>query len=168
MVLPKGGSYCLQHTREVPAFEVQQQLDFFFKGKQEMMVSQLEVDEQGMCMVGLTPFGQKLLQVRFDNESVRADLLPTSHLEPAFLLGMVQLSTWPAKSIRQGLSASHRLEEDSAQRRLTNKGALLMKVDYTRGSPPDGDMLIEFPTLEMKMRVNTLERVDASGETPPP
>jgi len=160
MLFPQGGSYCLQSTREVPAFELQQQIDFSLKGQQEMMISQVEVDEEGMCMVGLTPFGQKLLQLRFDNESVKADLWPIRRLKPAFLLGMVQLSTWPAQSIQRGLSASLQLEEAAAQRKLTKKGVLVMKVDYTRGLPPEGDMVVEFPELEVKMRISTLENMD--------
>lgn len=163
--LPGGGNYCLQSSERIPAFEVQQKIDFTFKEQRETMIAQLEVDKQGMRIVGLTSFGQKLVQASFDNEHVKADLMPDKRLDPAFLLGVIQLSTWPLEEVRHGLSAHYRLEGDSVQRRLFDGDVLILKIDYTRGRSPSDDLVIEFPTLGMSMQITNLESVDYQ-ETP--
>uniref|UniRef100_UPI00272DE7F4 DUF3261 domain-containing protein n=1 Tax=Propionivibrio sp. TaxID=2212460 RepID=UPI00272DE7F4 len=68
--LPGGPRYCLQTTDSIVPFDVQQKVDVSFDSRRETMIAQLEADAGGIRFAGMTPFGQKLLQVSFDNRDV--------------------------------------------------------------------------------------------------
>jgi hypothetical protein len=162
--LPGGGRYCLQTTAEIAPFDVQQQVDVTFNGRRETMIFELEVDAGGMRLAGLTPFGQKLIQASYDNREARADTLPDDRLDPSLLLALLQITLWPADSVRAGLaSRSMVLEEREGMRRVLQDGNVLLAVGYTGSLPPFGDMRIEFPAAHMKFDVKTLDALESNG-----
>ena len=158
--LPGGGNYCLQPTSAVTPFAVQQKVVAVFNGRQETMIVELEVDEEGMRFAGLTPFGQKIAQAGYDNQQVNSGLWPDKRLPPVLLLVLLQLAIWPADSVRAGLGGSAVLEDGEEQRRVLDDGTVLAEVGYTNGQPPYGNMRIGFPAWQVKFEVTTL---DANG-----
>lgn len=154
--LPGGGSYCLQPSTAMPSFDVQQKVELGFDGRRETLIVNLEVDGEGMRFVGLTPFGQKLIEGGYDNHAVRATPLPDERLSPSLLLAMLQMCLWPAADVRTGLGDSAHVEESARQRRILVDGKVVLQVRYTGGLPPAADMHIVLPAAQMEFYVTTL------------
>lgn len=155
--LPGGGRYCLQTTSVVEPFEVQQIVEVIFDGRRETMLVELEVDGQGMRFVGMTPFGQKLVQGAYDNLEAKTDGLLSQSFEPTMLLSFLQLALWPADSVRAGLEGGCVLEESVGQRRVMGGGNMLLQVSYTGRRLPHGEMHIELPSAKMQIDIKTLD-----------
>lgn len=159
--LPGGARYCLQTAEGIAPFEVQQKVDIVFNGRHETMIMQLEVDATGMRLAGLTPLGQSLLQASFASGEIRASGPALEKLDPALLLALVQLASWDADRVRVGLGDSAELEESDAQRSLVKDGKAVLRIGYTRGLPPTGDMEIALPGTGVEFRIVTLDESDA-------
>jgi hypothetical protein len=155
--LPGGGGYCLQATSALPSFEVQQKVETLFNGQHETLIVELEVDLDNMRFVGLTPFGQKMLQMSYDNRVVSAPLLPDARIDPVLMLAMLQLALWPVEEVRSGLDEGLVIVESSRQRQLMMNGKMVMLVSYTGAPVPYGDMHIEFPSAGLKLDIKTLD-----------
>lgn len=143
--LPGGGRYCLQATADVPPFDVQQKVDVAFGGRTDTIIAQVETDSLGMRFVGTTPFGQKLVQLSFDNDRVTVEAAQMKGLDPVLLLALVQMASWPAESVHAGLGDSASVVEAEGSRRLVKDENELVLIKYTRGRPPLGDMSIQLP-----------------------
>ena len=158
--LPGGGRYCLQTTVDVPPFDVQQKVDVVFNGKRETMIAQLEVDASGMRFVGMTPFGQKLLQLDFDNSRVAVEVFPGTRLDPTLLLALVQLGNWPVERVRAGLNVSTAVIDTDGRRSLVENDKEIVVVKYTRGLPPLGDTVIQLPVAAVEFAIVNLDVAD--------
>ncbi len=159
--LPGGPRYCLQTTDSIAPFDAQQKVDVTFDGRRETMIAQLEADADGIRIAGMTPFGQKLLQVSFDNRDVSTETFPGKGLDPVLLLALVQVATWPAEQVRAGLDGADVIDEfmdnAPAQRRLVKDGKDIVVIRYTRGRPPAGDMRIELPAAGVEFSISNLD-----------
>lgn len=125
-----GGSYCLQPTTLIPPFEMQQKVEASIRGHRETLIVELEADANGLRFVGLTPFGHKLLEVSYDNRLVTASALPDPRLSPSLLIALLQLSLWPADTVRSGLQHPLTLEDSPTQRRIMKYDEPLLTIDY--------------------------------------
>lgn len=159
--LPGGGDYCLQSTAELAPFDVQQKIEITRDGRRETLIVQLEVDAQGMKMVGTTPFGQKLLQVGFDNRQIRLDSWPDRRLDPVLLMSLVQIASWPAESVRQGLDDAAALEDSPGMRSVHHHGKPVVLIRYTRASPPLGDLAVTLPAAAIDLDIVNLDNIAA-------
>lgn len=158
-VLPGGIRYCLQTTAAIEPFDVQQKVDIAFNGRQETMIALLEADAEGVRLAGMTPFGQKLLQIAFDNRDVSAETPPGQGANAALLLAVVQLAMWPAERVRAGLvdSGSIDLIDEPGLRRIVKDGSDVVLIKYTRGRPPLGDLLIQMPNAKAEFAITNLD-----------
>lgn len=155
--LPGGSRYCLQATTDLVPFDAQQKVDVVFDGRTETIIAQVEADALGMRFVGTTPFGQKLVQLNFDNEHVTLETTLMKGLDPVLLLALVQIATWPAERVRAGLSDSALVLDADGQRRLVKDGSELVLIKYTRGRPPLGDMSIQLPKAGVEFTIINLD-----------
>jgi len=155
--LPGGGGYCLQSTSALPSFDVQQKVETLFNGRNETLIVELEVDQDGMRFVGLTPFGQKMLQMSYDNRVVSAQVLPHARIDPVLMLAMLQLALWPVESVQAGLDEGLVMGEQGRQRELLMNGKRVMAVSYTGDRVPYEDMHIEFPSAGLELDIKTLD-----------
>jgi len=158
--LPGGASYCLQTSEGVAPFEVQQKIDVAFNGRRETMIAQVEVDAAGMRFAGLTPLGQRLLQASFADGDIRADGIALEKLDPALLLALIQLASWNADRVRAGLGGSAELVETEEGRSVVKDRKAVLRIGYTRGRPPMGDVEIGFPGTGVEFRIVTLDEID--------
>jgi hypothetical protein len=158
--LPGGGRYCLQATTGIEAFDVQQSVAILFEGRRETMIAQLEADADGVRFVGLTPFGQKLVQLSFDNREVKADTVSATRFDPALLLAIVQIAMWPIERVRDGLDDSMTISESESEREIARDGKRIVIVKYTRDRPPLGDLSIGFPEAALEFAITKLDLVD--------
>jgi hypothetical protein len=158
------GSYCLQPTLEIEPFELQQKVNIHFKGQNETLITNVMVNAEGMTAVGLTPFGHKLLEVRYNNQTTLATVLPNSRLEPAFLMAMLQLALWPENKVRSGLSPTLVLATSENQRRYLNQNKVILTIDYLGIQHPHDQLHIAFPTLALTLDIETLPEIEIEHE----
>lgn len=150
------GYYCLQTTKMMQPFEAQQQIDISFKDHHEMMIAELEVDQLGLRFVGLTPFGQKLLQIYFDNHKAKIDFSATKMVDPTLLTAILQLTLWPSESIKQGLSPSLRLEEKDGKRLIYDQQTLILEALYTDKKMPLSGVHLTIPRADLILDIKSL------------
>jgi hypothetical protein len=155
--LPDGARYCLQATGGVAPLELQQKIDVAFKGRSETMIGQLEIDAAGMRFAGLTPLGQRLLQVEVADGEIRAEGMALEKLDPALLLALIQLAWWDAGSLREGLGGSAELRDAEDGRTLVKDSRPVMRIRYTRGRSPAGGVEIGLPGADVELRIVTLD-----------
>ena len=160
--LPGSARYCLQPMADIAPFGVQQKVDVVFHGRRETMITQLEADDSGMRFVGMTPFGQKLVQLNFDNHNVKVEAFPGKGPDPVMLLVLVQVATWPAERVRRGFDDAVAVEDAEGLRRLVKDGKDLVVIRYTRGRPPFGDMFIQLPEAGVEFTIMNLDVVDTN------
>lgn len=162
--LPGGGQYCLQATSLAPEFEVQQQVLVRFRDRQETMIASVENDAQQLDFVGLTPFGQKLIHMRYDNQAAIAILSPDQRIKPAMMLALLQLALWPAEAVQQGLDAASLVSAQEQERNITHQGKLVMHIHYENPAEPGADMQINLPEAALHLEIKRLET--SAGEMP--
>ena len=153
--LPGGGSYCLQPSTDLAPFDLQQKVESTLQGRRETLIVEFESDAKGLRFAGLTPFGQKLLQVSYDNHVATAQTLPDARLSPTMLLALLQMALWPADSVRRGLAPTLRLEEDARQRRVLRADRLLLSIDYSAASTPNR-LHVLVPSLPLELDISPL------------
>lgn len=159
--LPERLRYCLQSTARVAPVDVQQKVDIAFNGREETMIAQLEVDAFGMRFAGMTPFGQKLLQIDYDNDRVRAETFFGKGVDPVLLFALVQLATWPRESVLAGFGDDSAVEliEDETHRRVVKNGKELVAIGYTQDRSSSGDMRIRLPSVDVEFAITNLDGV---------
>ncbi len=151
-----AGDYCIQPTTSVAAFGVQQKVSATFRGRSETIMVALEVDAAALNMAAITPFGQKLIQVNYDNNKLTATTLPDARLTPALLVAFLQLALWPADAVRAGLSPQLTLQEGSGTRRIMHNDQVVMTVDYGDAKVPPSRLHITVPAADLALDIDNL------------
>lgn len=120
--LPGGGAYCLQ-SGTAPAFSTLQQSTISAGEQRQTLLTRIESDARGLRFAGMTPLGQTLFFVSWENAILHADLPPViaSRLDPAILPALVQIAMWPPAAVRAGLSPELELIEEAGRRQVRRK-----------------------------------------------
>jgi hypothetical protein len=155
-----NGRYCLQPTTTVAPFEVLQKVDATLKKRHETMVSDIAVNGEGMQIIILTPFGQKIAHVSYNNVEAKAVVSPDSRLDPTLMIAMIQLALWPVDIVRKGLSAPMLLEESDGHRRYLAKDNLVLDVSYANAMAPANKFNFSFPAVGLILDIETLPEIE--------
>lgn len=125
------------------SISLQQHLRVEREGRIDELDAALEVDPQGIDLVGLV-FGQRLLVLHYDGKALqswRHPMLP-AQLRDEDVLEDVQLTLWPVDAIRQALPAGWRIEEEGMRRTLSAGDTPVMVIDYSSQSPWSGKVVL--------------------------
>ncbi|MCC7005165.1 MAG: DUF3261 domain-containing protein [Ottowia sp.] len=170
--LPTATTYCLQTTAEIPAFSAQQKIDIAFKEQRHTLIADLNIDAQGVRLIGLTPFGQTLIHIQDDNRTITTLAPPVANspkntaaylaprFDPTILIALIQLALWPEKALRIGLQAPLTLEESPELRRILNRDKPILIIRHS------DDMNMPYQTLHISMPDIALE-IDIQTLPPP-
>jgi len=152
--LPQG-KYCLQPSTSDTALSIQQKVAAEFGSHREIMIADIEADATGMQFVALTPFGQKVLHVAYDNKIASAQMLPDAHLDAAQLLALLQIALWPADMVKQGLRDLTLLDAPTG-RQIMADGKIVIDVRHDASPRPYQHLRIAMPTLDASLDMETL------------
>jgi len=162
--LPQG-QYCLQPSADVAPFEATQIVRLRIGERRETLVAALEVDADGLRMAGLTPLGQKLLQLDYDNRAASVQSPAGARIDAVQLAALLQLALWPAASVRAGLSPALALEDDGGARRIVGGGAPVVSIRREGDAPPYRSVQLSVPGADLEMTVETVDDAARAGET---
>ena len=163
--LPGGGHYCLQESNANTTFSIQQKVEARFKQHRETLISDIESDSQGIQFVALTPFGQKVVHVQYDNKTATAIRLPDNRIQPAMLLAMLQLTLWPESAVRRGLSSQYTLTESATQRRILLGEEVIIDIRHEAAPAPYSNVHLLMPTADLELDIQMLN-ADNPAPTP--
>lgn len=155
-----NGRYCLQPTTAITPFYVQQKVEASIKNHNEIMVTEIEVNAEGMQLIGLTPFGHQLVHISYNNEKAKAVVSPDSRLDPTLMIAMIQLALWPVDSVRKGLGEPLLLEESIGHRRYLARDKLVLDVSYANAMAPSNKLNLSFPTLGLMLDIESLPEIE--------
>jgi hypothetical protein len=114
------------------SISLQQHLKVERKGRIDDLDVALEVDAEQLTMIGLA-LGQRVMSLQYDGTTLtswRHALLP-AQVRSEDVLEDIQLTYWPAESIRQALPPGWRIEEDGLRRTLLSDESPVMVIDYS-------------------------------------
>jgi Protein of unknown function (DUF3261) len=117
------------------SISLQQHLIVERGGRIDQLDAALEVDPQGLNLVGLA-LGQRVLTLHYDGETLqswRHSMLP-AQLRDEDVLEDLQLTLWPVDAIRSALPPRWRIEESGQRRTLFIDDMPVMVIDYS-GQP---------------------------------
>jgi hypothetical protein len=155
--LPEGGRYCLQSRAGLAPFDAMQNVRVRQGKQDERMIATIEADARGLNFAGLTPYGQKILQLHCADTGGKAVLSPHERLDPGQLCALLQLTLWPTESVRAGLQSPLRLEESPGLRAVYAGETLVYSARYQDGNRPFDRMELRMPTIGLAIDIEEAE-----------
>jgi hypothetical protein len=154
--LPGGGPFCLQPSTAVTTFSVQQKVDVRLGQRRETMIAALESDASGMQFIGLTPFGQKFMDVKYDNRTVQVLQSPSEKMPPAMLLALMQIALWPSEAVQRGLGDLYQVQDNAGERLVLSNGEVIVRVEHDATGVPYRRMHVMIPAIDLELEMQTL------------
>lgn len=166
--LPGGGRYCLQPSGAAAPFDALQSVTIEAGGRRHTLIASIESDASGIRVAALTPFGQKLFALAYDNTGVRLEAAPPAdlRLDPTLLLALLQLAQWPGRATAAGLAPPLRLESEGGRRRVVDGDRVLLLIERDGQAPPYRRLRIAAPAFGYAVEVETLPADISTGTTP--
>ncbi|MBK9446121.1 MAG: DUF3261 domain-containing protein [Betaproteobacteria bacterium] len=156
--LPGNGRYCLI-AGPWPEYATEQASNVTLKDKTLRMISRISSGESGVRFAGLSPLGQTLFQVSWENSVLQAELPAAlgSRLDPALFPALLQIATWPAERIREGLSSGLELHEQPGRRVVRDSNSDVLIISWEGNQLPYQRLRIEAPALNLTIDSHSLE-----------
>jgi hypothetical protein len=156
--LPGNNRYCLV-AGPWPEYMAEQASTVTLRGKTLHMIARIASGPDGLRFAGLSPLGQTLFQVSWENSALRAELPPTleGRLDPALFPALLQIATWPAERIREGLSEGLELIDQPGRRVIRNGADDVLVVSWEGSQLPYSRLRIEAPAAGLIIDSRTLE-----------
>ena len=156
--LPDNSRYCLV-AGPWPEYTTEQSSVVTLKGKTLRMISRIASGESGLRFAGLSPLGQTLIQLSWENSTLRAELPPTleGRLDPALFPALLQIATWPAERVREGLSEGLELLEEPGRRIIRSGPEEVLIISWEGNQLPYRRLRIEAPALGLIIDSRALE-----------
>ncbi|MGS0677372.1 DUF3261 domain-containing protein [Shewanella sp. 125m-1] len=116
--LAQDVNYCLapvaeqrmlsEQTATQPAISVAQKVTIKTQASQHELLSQLELDQQQLTLVGLAPLGQALFTLTYDDYTLVSEQsqLLGDQFNAEYLLAIMQLIYWPDSSVNRHLQGA--------------------------------------------------------------
>jgi hypothetical protein len=166
--LPGDGRYCLRSTAPMEPFDAVQSVTIEAQGRQTTLIATLEVDKSGIRMAGLTPLGQKLVTVEYDNESVRAEhhIEAARPLDPALLLALLQLALWPESEVAAGLVSPLRLASAGNSREIVAGDRVVLTIERDGNVPPYRELRIKSSSFGFALMIRTVSSAATAKDEP--
>ncbi len=150
--------YCLV-TGPWSAYASEQASTVTLADKTLRMIARIEAGNQGVHFAGVSPLGQTLFLVSWDNSALRAEFPPAlaGRLDPVLFLALLQIATWPAERIREGLSTGLELREQPGRRVVRGENGDVLIVSWEGSELPYPRLRIDVPALNLTIDNHALE-----------
>jgi len=138
------------------AISVQQRLTVEREGRVVSLDVALEVDEQRIDLVGLA-LGRRVLALHYDGQSLEMwrDPMVPSQLRGEDVLEDLQLTLWPAVTIRGVLPNGWRIEENGRRRTLLLDDTPVTVIDYSDDLRWSGEAVLNNQRYGYRLTIRT-------------
>lgn len=156
--LPGNSRYCLV-AGPWPEYSTEQASTVTLNGKTLHMISRIDSGPSGLRFAGLSPLGQTLFQLAWEHSHLRADLPPAldGRLDPALFPALLQIATWPAERVREGLSEGLELIESPGKRIIRSGQDEVLVISWEGNQLPYQRLRIAVPEQNLKIDSHLLE-----------
>jgi hypothetical protein len=139
------------------AISVQQRLTVEREARIVTLDMALEVDERRVDLVGLA-LGRRVLTLHYDGETLETwrDPVVPSQLRGEDVLEDIQLTLWPAASIREVLPNGWRIEENGRRRTLFLDDSPVMVIDYSGETRWSGETVLNNLRYRYRLTIRTV------------
>ena len=174
--LPSAGQYCLQGSPG-PHFETLQESVLSAGGQRHTLLTRLGNDETGLRFVALSPLGQTVFAVSWENGALHATLPEAlaGRIDPALFPALIQIALWPDDAVRRGLSTELELHAEARGRQLRRTGTPDKNTEQTvlnitwEGELPYRRLRIEAPgalVIDARALDTAVSAAESERETP--
>lgn len=160
--LPGGGQYCLVDG-PWPEFTAEQAATVSYRDKPLHLITRIQSGRDGLRFAGITPLGQTLILVSWENGVLRSELPPAlaDRLDAALFPALLQLATWPAGRVREGLSERLALIEKDGQRIVSDGQQNILIVSWEGKTLPYERLRFEAPAARLLIEARTVDEAAA-------
>lgn len=127
----------------------------------EQVIVYVDVEENAIRMAGLTPFGQRLWQIRADAAGVSSDIPASAALSAPRIVAGLQLAFWPLERARAGLRGTAARLTESADGRMRHlmsaEGTVVFTATCDGERPLCQHAELNYETLGQRLRIETVE-----------
>lgn len=153
--------YCAQPTAGMAPFSTTRLVHLTHAQGRERLIVQLEVDEEGLRMAGLTPFGVRVLWISLDRDG-RLDIESKAPMDARQILAGIQIADWPADRVRAGLrGATARLVESTSEagatRQVLDGERVVFSARCEGARPLCRRAQLRYETLGVTLDIETLD-----------
>ncbi|MBI5245213.1 MAG: DUF3261 domain-containing protein [Elusimicrobia bacterium] len=120
----------------------------------------VEVSTTEVVLVGLSPFGTRMLSLRWDGEKLieERDRSIPKGLALKLILRDVQLASWPAAAVQAALPGpAWNLQDTGSERTLLKDGEAVVRIRYGGADRLHSDLEFEHLGLGYRMKIHTLQ-----------
>jgi hypothetical protein len=139
------------------SISLQQQLQVEREGRIDHLDAALEVDEERIGMIGLA-LGQRVMSLDYDGSTLKSwrhTLLP-EQVRGEDVLEDIQLTYWPADTIRAALPAGWRIEDSAMRRTLWSGDSPVMVIDYSAEPRWTGKVVLSNLRYQYKLSIQSV------------
>lgn len=160
--LPMGAWYCMV-AGPWAEFSVEQATTVSYQGKPVHLITRIESDKKGLQFAGLSPLGQTLLRISWENDALAAELPPAlqGRLNPVLFPALLQMALWPAEQVRGGLASGLVLIDADGRRIIRDGQQDIVIISWEGKTLPYRQLRFELPSAELVIEARTLEEVEA-------
>lgn len=160
--LPAAGQYCLR-PGPWPDFAAEQAATVNYRNQAWQLLARIESGRDGLRFAGLSPLGQTLIQISWENGALRAELPPAldGRLDGALFPALLQMAVWPAERVREGLSDRLELIEEEGRRIIRQDRQELLIISWEGKTLPHQRLRIEAPGVGLSIDARTLAPAEA-------
>jgi hypothetical protein len=156
-----GAGYCLQPP--ATKFFMTQSVELTHPQGVERLIVQVEVNDDGIKLAGVTPFGRRVLWAQFGAAGLLTDMPSDAALSAAHILVGLQLAFWPLERAQHGLcgTSARLMETADGTRRLLDGDTVMFNASCDGVRPQCRRAHLHYPTLAHSLSIETI-----SVETP--
>lgn len=156
--LPAGAQYCLMDG-PWPEYSAEQAATVSFQDKTMRLITRVQSGEKGLHFAGVTPLGQTVIQVSWENGALHGDMPPplSDRLDGRLFPALLQIATWPAEEVRKGLPGGLALIEKEGRRIVSDGQQDILIVSWEGKTLPYQRLRFEAPAVRLLIDVQTLD-----------
>jgi len=164
VALSEAVNYCLAPINEqVEQGAHSQTVQFSHGGQTHQLITELQIDQHTMTLVGLAPLGQPLFTIIYDGNrliSQQSSLLGKD-FKAEYLMAILQLVYWPIEVVNQHLS-SGRWQQQVCQstlcRQLSQDNSdVVLNAEYSQMTPWQAAIDIHITQANVQIRIQALQ-----------
>jgi hypothetical protein len=164
VTLSNNIDYCLAPlNHQVKQDAHSQMVQFTHEGKSHQLITELQIDNQTMTLVGLAPLGQPLFTIVYDGHTLvsQQSSLLGQQFKAEYLMAILQLVYWPTETVNQHISAGTWGQKQCGSplcRQLVQYGnEPVLTAEYSHTDPWQATIDIRIAQANVQIKIQALQ-----------